>query len=276
MNMIPILAALGIMGTLGLVFGGMLTFAAKKFTVETDERVDNVREALPGANCGACGFVGCDAFAQAVVNGEAPPNGCSAGGASTAAAIGEIMGVDVVAAERVVARVLCQGTQSVAKDRYEYDGLRSCRVAASLSGGPKQCRFACIGLGDCAFSCKFDAITMKDGIAHIDENKCVGCGRCVDVCPHAVIALKPQKAKVLVRCRNSDVAREARDVCQRACIACGRCAKECKYDAIVVENGFAKIDVEKCTKCGDCAKVCPCKCITIGHELASVRTAAEA
>ncbi len=231
--------------------------------MEVDARVEAIREALPGANCGACGFVGCDAFAAAVANGEAPPNGCIPGGATSAAAIADILGVEVVAQERKIARIICQGTESVAKDRYVYDGYRSCSVAASLAGGPKQCRFACIGLGDCAFHCKFDAITMKDGLAVIDEALCTGCGTCVDVCPRSVISLKSEGARVLVRCRNADVAREARNVCQRACIACGRCTKECKHDAIVVEGGFARIDPEKCTKCGECVPVCPCKCITI-------------
>ncbi len=263
MDILPIVYAFVALGAIGLIFGVVLGVADKKFYVEVDERVANVRACLPGANCGACGYVGCDSFAEAVVEGKAPPNGCSAGGSSTADAIGEVLGVAVEAQAPVVARVLCQGTSGVAKPRFEYDGYRSCRVAASMAGGPKQCRFSCIGLGDCAFSCKFGAITMRDGIAFISPERCVGCGTCVDICPRSVIKLQPADAQVLVRCRNSDVARQARDVCMKACIACKRCVKECKYDAIAVENGFAVIDPEKCTRCGECAAVCPCKCITI-------------
>jgi electron transport complex protein RnfB len=251
------------MALLGLVFGIVLSFAAKKFQVDVDERVANVRAALPGANCGACGYVGCDAFAEAVVAGKTPPNGCRAGGAGAAAAIGEALGIEVTPAAPMVACVICQGTAGVAKDRYKYDGYRSCRVAASLSGGPKECRFACIGLGDCAYNCKFGAITMRDGIAYIDKNICAGCGTCAGICPRRVIELKPLNAQVLVRCRNSDVAREARSVCTRACIGCGRCVKECAYDAIHVEDGFARIDSAKCARCGKCVTVCPCKCITL-------------
>ncbi len=262
MNIAAIIYALAIMGVLGMAFGGMLSVADKKFAVEVDTRVEAIRSVLPGANCGACGHVGCDAFAEAVVAGTAPANGCLAGGASTSAAIGDILGVSVAPSAQKVARVLCQGTTSVARDRYEYDGYRSCRVAASLSGGPKQCRFACIGLGDCLAVCKFGAIQLKDGIVQIDKRRCVGCGACAEVCPHNVIHMLPPEAKVIVRCRNEDVARTARDVCMRACIACGRCVKECKYDAIKIENGFARIDPEKCTLCTECIPVCPCKCIT--------------
>lgn len=263
MSVSAILYALLALGALGLVFGLVLGVADKKFHVEVDPRVEKVRACLGGANCGACGFAGCDAFAEAVVAGKVLPNGCPAGGAATACAIGEVLGITVETKAPVVARVICQGTCGVAKERYEYDGYKSCRVAASMAGGPKQCRFSCVGLGDCALACAFDAITMKDGIAYIDEKKCVGCGACVDVCPHNVIHLKPADASVLVRCQNRDVARVARDVCMKACIACGRCVKTCKYDAIKVENGFAVIDEEKCTRCGECAEVCPCKCITV-------------
>ncbi len=264
MNVVPILLALLVLGVIGLVFGLVLTLADKLFKVETDPRVDQVREVLGGANCGACGYAGCDAFAEAVVRGEASPNGCPPGGAASAKAIGEIMGLTVDAtAERNVARVVCQGTPDVAKERYEYDGYHSCAVAASLAGGPKLCRYACLGLGDCAEHCAFGAIKMENGIAVIDESLCTGCGACVKACPRDVISLLPESANVVVRCRNADSAKEARAACARACIACKRCVKECEFDAIHVENGFAKIDPEKCTRCGKCAEVCPCKCITL-------------
>ena len=263
MNWIAILLALLVLGVLGVVFGAVLGVADKKFYVEVDERVQKVRECLGGANCGACGFAGCDAFAEAVVAGEAKPNGCPAGGAKTAEAIGEVLGLKVEATEPKVARVICQGTNGIAKERYEYTGYDSCRVAASLAGGPKLCRFACLGLGDCADKCSFNAITMVDGIAHVNPDNCVGCGACVKECPRNAIALLPKDAKTVVLCRNSDSGREARAACMSACIACQRCVKTCKYDAIKVENGFASIDYEKCTRCGECAEVCPCNCISI-------------
>ncbi len=252
-----------VLGGIGLIFGLVLTFASKKFHVDVDERVAQVRECCAGANCGACGYPGCDGFAAAVVAGEAKVNGCVPAGAEGTARIAAIMGQKVESSERMVARVRCQGVKGVAKERYEYDGYHSCASAAGLAGGPKECRFACIGLGDCMDHCAFGAITMKDGIACIDGDKCAACGQCVNACPRSVIELLPASQSVVVRCHNSDVARVARAVCMDACIGCGRCKKECQYDAIVVENGYARIDPTKCVRCGACAQVCPCNCITV-------------
>lgn len=253
-----VISALLTLGIIGAIFGIVLTIADKKFAVEIDPRVSKIKDLLGGANCGACGFAGCDAFAEAVVSGEAKPNGCPAANAEL---IGKVMGVDVKQGEKMVARVLCQGTEGIAKSRFEYDGYASCKVAASFSGGPKLCRFACIGLGDCMKVCGFDAISIKNGVAHINEKKCVGCGNCINACPRGAIKLEPADTRVLVFCRNSDTGRVARTQCMKACIACQRCIKECKYDAISIVDGYARIDTTKCTRCGECAKVCPCGCI---------------
>ena len=262
MNYIPIVLAFAILGVLGVIFGIVLTIAEKKFAVEADPRVTQVRACLGGANCGACGYAGCDAFAEAVVAGEAKPNGCPPAGAKGAEAIAAIMGSKVTGTgEPVVARLLCQGAQGVAKDRYEYDGYKSCAVAASLAGGPKTCRFSCIGLGDCVKACTFDAISIKDRLAQIDADKCTACGMCVKKCPRNVISLMPVKQSIVLSCRNTDSGREARAACMKACIACGRCEKACPNGAIKVEGGIAHIDDTKCVRCGACAKVCPCKCI---------------
>lgn len=263
MNWMNILWAIIALAGLGVLFGLILDVAEKKFAVKKDDRVEKVRACLAGANCGACGYPGCDGFAEAVVKGEAPVNGCTAGGAKTAAGVAEVMGVSAVSDTPRVARVICQGECGVSKERYVYDGYTSCQMAAQMVGGPKLCRYACVGLGDCMDVCKFDAIHIENGLAVVDQNKCTACGLCEKACPRHVIQLKPKDASVLVRCQNSDAGRLAREECMKACIACKRCEKACKYDAIHVENGYASIDVEKCTRCGECAKVCPCGCITV-------------
>lgn len=252
-----------VLGGVGLIFGLVLTFAAKAFKVEADERVEQVRECLSGANCGGCGYPGCDSFAKAVVAGEAPVNGCIPAGNTGAKKIAAIMGVEAEHVERKAACVMCQGVSGEAKDKYQYDGYQSCLAAAGMAGGPKDCRFACLGLGDCVNKCKFGAISIKNGVAVVDPDKCTACGTCVETCPRHVISLLPRSQKVAVRCHNTDNAKAARAVCTNACIGCGRCTKECEFGAIVVENGLAHIDAEKCTACGKCVSVCPCNSIVV-------------
>ncbi len=266
MNITAILYAVVALGGLSLAFALVLSFADKKFAVPVDERVSEVRAALPGANCGACGYAGCDVFAQAVVDGQAKANGCIPGGASSAKAIGDVMGVEVTADKPMIAKVVCQGEVGVSKHRYDYDGYESCRMASMMAGGPKKCPYACVGLGDCVKVCAFGALTVENGLARVDETKCTACGMCASICPRHSIQLKPKNSTVMVRCQNRDTGRQAREECQKACIACKRCQKECKYDAIVIEDGYAKIDPDKCTRCGACAKVCPCGCITMSDK----------
>lgn len=256
--MLEILFAFILLGGLCAVFGVMLSVADKKFAVETDERVSKVRGFLGGVNCGVCGAAGCDVFAQRVAAGELDPGMCPA---ADVEAIGEILQIKVTSGEKKVARVICQGIEGIAKERYEYDGYESCIIASAMAGGPKLCMFACVGLGDCVRACAFGAVRVENGVAKINAAKCVGCGVCVAKCPRNVIRLAERDERVMVLCRNGEEGRTARAQCMKACIACGRCVKECKYDAIFVSNGFAKIDVEKCTRCGDCIGVCPCGCI---------------
>ncbi|MDD4080034.1 MAG: RnfABCDGE type electron transport complex subunit B [Eubacteriales bacterium] len=262
MNTTAILSAVAVLGGLGVLFGLVLTFADKAFAVPVDERYARVREVVAGANCGACGYAGCDAYAAAVVTGEASITACTPGGQKTFDALAEIMGENAVAVAPEVAKLLCQGEDGVVKSRYDYQGTPSCHEATQLAGGPTACAWGCVGYGDCVKACQFDAMKIENGIVFIDENKCTACQLCVPECPRSLIKMLPRAAKVTVRCLNAANAKDAMAACSKACIACKRCEKACEYDAIHVIGNCAVIDPEKCTLCGECVKVCPTKCIT--------------
>lgn len=260
MNIVyPILS----IGGLGVVFGAGLGIAGEVFKVEEDPKVVEVLEALPGANCGGCGFPGCSGLATAIAAGEAPVNGCPVGGAAVAAKIGEIMGVAAGSADPIAAFVKCNGTCEKAKDKYEYFGIDDCNMAVQLAGGgSKSCSYGCIGLGSCKKACAFGAIEIIDGIAVIDKEKCVSCGKCVSTCPKHIIEMLPAKSKVKVACSNKDVGKNVMPVCTVGCIACKICEKNCPFDAIHVVDNIAVIDYTKCKNCGICANKCPKNVIT--------------
>lgn len=250
------------LGGLGILFGVLLGYASKKFAVEVDERVPMVRSALPGANCGGCGFAGCDAYADAVVNAGAKPNGCPVGGATSAAKIAEIMGVTVDTSEPKKAYVKCQGTCDKAKEKYEYYGAMTCVDAANIPGaGSKSCTFGCMGLGSCVQVCAFDAIHVVNGIAVVDEDACTGCGACVNICPKTVIELTPVSKKVRISCNSHEKGLEVKNACSVGCISCGLCVRNCPSEAITMVNNLPVIDYDKCTQCGVCVGKCPTKAI---------------
>ncbi len=262
MDIQSILIAAGSMGGLGFVFAVGLAVANKKLHVEEDPRVAKIMEVIPGANCGGCGFPGCAAFAEAVVKGSAPVDGCPVGGADFSEQVGKIMGVEVTRGEREVARVMCQGGLKEIAYQGEYRGAQSCIAATLVSGGKKLCEYGCMGLGDCAAACPFDAIIMSDNrLPIVDNDKCVGCGKCVDVCPRDVMEMHPISYKERVLCKNLDIGRYAAKICTRSCIACGACERKCPFDAIHVIDNLAVIDYEKCKHCGLCSTVCPTEAI---------------
>ena len=253
------------MGGLGLVLSGGLAYASKKLAVETDPRVEQIVEALPGANCGACGFPGCAGLAKSIVENKAPVGACNVGGPAVAKVIAQIMGVDDVesATNKNIARIMCQGGNSKAKLRADYHGVKTCRAASMVNAGPKGCSYGCIGFGDCIKVCPVNAITMgNDGLPIIDEEKCTGCGLCVKECPKSVIALTGQNNEVHVRCKATLKARDTRAVCSAGCIACRMCEKVCHFDAIHVIDNVAVIDYDKCRNCMMCVEKCPTKVIT--------------
>ncbi len=257
-----IIWSVALLAILGILIGILLGVAAKAFEVETDERVIQVRECLPGNNCGGCGYPGCDGLAEAIVAGNAPVGGCPVGGAAVAGKIGEIMGVDAGSAVKKVAYVKCAGTCEVASNKYNYVGEMDCRRAVMVPGrGDKACSHGCLGLGSCVAVCQFDALSIVDGIAHVDKEKCVACGKCVSTCPNNVIELIPYEASYAVQCNSKDKGKEVMSVCKAGCIGCGLCVKQCEFDAVKVENNIAFIDAEKCQGCGKCAEKCPKKII---------------
>lgn len=262
--LIPILTAFGVFVLLGAFIGLMLAFASKKFHVETDERVPQVLECLPGANCGGCGYAGCAALAEKIVNGEAKVNACTVGGDETASKISEIMGVTAEKAERMRAQVMCSGNTACTSKRANYSGIADCRAAHMLGGGDRTCRSGCLGLGTCVAACPFDAITIQNGTAVVDYIKCRGCGVCVAACPRDVISLIPYGAPHWIGCSSVSVGKETRDDCELGCIGCGLCAKNCPENAISVTSHLASIDYSKCTNCGLCVSKCPRKIIWTG------------
>lgn len=254
------LEAIIILGGLGILFGVGLYVTSKVFYVRIDPRIEVVEKILPGTNCGACGFAGCSGFAKAIVHGSADVSGCVAGGEEVSHNVADVLGVDKKEVEKKIAVLMCNG-RNVA-DRYEYVGVRDCRSANLLQGGPKACLFGCIGYGDCANVCPFDALHMIEGFPVVDDEKCKSCGKCIDACPKGLFVLLSTTNMVHVRCRSHDSAKITRSVCKIGCIACKRCEKECPFDAIHVVDNLAVIDYEKCTSCGKCVDVCPTKTIT--------------
>ena len=260
--MIPILIPMGLLLSVSLLCGIVLTLTEKFFGVKEDERALAIRDCLPGANCGACGYSGCDAYAKALSEGVAEGNNlCIPGGDSTAREIAVILGVEAGNVIEQVAFVACNGVCDVVERKYDYVGPKTC-VAASLSyNGDKTCAVACLGYGDCMRSCPQEAITIIDAVAHVDSKKCIGCGICVRNCPKNIIKLINDTSRVVVKCSNHDKGAITRKSCMNGCIGCMKCEKTCSYGAIKVENNLAVIDYSLCTGCGECAQVCPVHCI---------------
>lgn len=251
--LLPVLIFIG----LGLLMGALLALASKLFAVKKDEKAEAIKECLPGANCGGCGYSGCDAYAAAVSAGDAPVNKCSVGGAEAASKIAQIMGVDAGEQVRMRAQVMCSGTGEYAKKKYIYEGIDDCVAASKIGGGDKMCKNGCIGLGNCVRACPFDAIVVEDGVAAVDYSKCKGCGICVSACPKGIIKLIPFDAKHWVGCMSVDDGKNTRKVCDVGCISCKLCQKNCPAGAINVDNFVASIDYDKCTGCDICTDKCP-------------------
>ncbi|MBT3754974.1 MAG: Fe-S cluster domain-containing protein [Candidatus Cloacimonetes bacterium] len=249
------------LGALGLIYGLGLAFASKKFHVEIDPKIEDINEILPSANCGACGYPGCAAYAEAVVEKGAEINLCAPGGDDVIKNIAEIMGMEATTADRKVAIIHCQsGGKDNTNFKYNYQGIETCKAAILVSGGPNACNYGCVYQYDCVRACKFDAMHIDDnGMIIVNNDNCTGCGACAIACPRDLIEMVSIKKRVHILCASHDKGAVSRKACgnNTACIACTLCVKKCPVDAITMDNNLAIIDYDKCIVCGMCADVCP-------------------
>lgn len=254
-----------VMASIGLVLAILLYIASIYFKVEENEDVKKVRLILPGLNCGACGYPGCDGYATAIAENDAPLDKCLPGGEKVknkliALKNGESLSNEEIENQnteenndRKVAYVKCNGDCDKVTNKPECTGSCSELNKSTTTG----CKYGCLGCGDCEKACNFDAIIIKDGLAFVYEDKCVACGACVKACPRNIIELLPVESRIRVACSNTDLGRDVNGVCSVGCIACHICEKQCNFDAIHVNDNLAKIDYSKCTQCEACVNKCP-------------------
>lgn len=257
-----ILITAAVVAAIGLVCAVMLVLASKFFAVHEDKTFTDIRECLPGANCGACGYAGCDGYAKALCeNNSVKTNLCIPGGDAVAVQIADILDKEAEDVIEQVAVIRCYGDCHHTVNKMDYVGISSCEAAKTMYGGKGKCTFGCMGFGDCVHACPQNAICLENGIAHIDTRICIGCGVCVRICPQSLISLMADDERVLVTCSNKEKGAIAKKKCSNACIGCKKCEKACPNNAIIVTDNLAVIDYTKCTNCGACVKECPTGCL---------------
>ena len=249
----------------GLFFGIALAGAARRFHVPVNPLVEEVRDNLPSANCGACGFAGCQVYAEQVVEDEnVSPSLCTPGGKDIAIDISRLTGKVMGEMKDVVAMLRCSGGDSVARKQAEYDGIHTCLGANLAFGGAKACKYGCLGLADCVRVCNFDAMKIgASGIVEIDYEKCTGCGVCLEVCPKDLLISYPRQYRIALTCQAKGKGKAVKDTCTVGCVQCQACIKECPAQAISIINGILDIEHKACLAYGPgCEEICVTVCPT--------------
>ncbi len=240
----------------------LLALASRVLAVEEDPRIEIVLDVLPGANCGGCGFAGCEGYAIAVLqNPDIPAGLCTVGGDAVAQRVGELSGKAVVAGEPTVSFRRCARDEGNVQPRYDYIGTKTCASASLLEGGPYMCAWSCLGFGDCLRACPFDAMYIRNNLVEIDASKCVSCGQCIKVCPRSILQLIPVRARVMIYCSTREKLKSVSDICEVGCINCLKCLKACPAEAVKYEKGRIELDHTLCMNygpaCGEaCVKAC--------------------
>lgn len=257
-----ILITVAIITIIGVVAALLLWGTSQKFHIEEDPRIDLVEALLPGANCGACGRTGCREFASACIKAKTLVSlVCPGSSQETMDKIAGIVGLQAEKKNPNIAVLMCGGSCAIRPVKAAYDGVPTCKVAATLSS--QDCSFGCLGFGDCVRACPYNAMIIDPSTAlpSISENKCVGCGICVQTCPRTVLTIRPKGPRGLrVWCACSNTLKGALSIkegCKAACIACGKCKKSCPHGAIEIVDFLARINPEKCKLCRKCVGVCP-------------------
>jgi len=271
-----IVTAAVFLGALGAILATMLIAASRKFYVYEDPRITQVEDALPGANCGGCGFPGCAGFAKHVVESRDPDALCPPGGAEVRSSVAGILGMKAGAAEPGTAQVRCKGSDDKAKSLGTYVGIQDCTAADLVMGGHKICPYGCLGLGTCVRACQFGALSIVGGIAVVDEDRCTGCMKCVAECPRGIINMLDKGPRVVVDCHSQDKGALVKKYCQVGCFTCMICVKKCPKKAISLNDKRIEIDQDKCTGCGICIGVCPQNVINGYHGAGAQPPAEEA